>query len=314
MDLVILDIGLPDMEGHEVLEQLRQWSQVPVIMLTVRAGEAEKVRALDTGANDYVTKPFGTQELMARVRALLRTRSVPSDGTPPVGAGWRAGGADPQGVRAAVAAAAQRRAGGDPAADPAGDLGPDPSARPPLPAHPGRQAAAQAGRFGTGFALPVHRTGRGPAVQGVVPAAGRQPHQPSAGTCSCRPAAGTTALDGTCRVHPNRRAAQISSAINSAMTSSGSSSPKYTPGIMPLICAFTSRSTPRVCSSSSTCMVNASRTTLGSRPSVPALSTSVSSTMPRSRPSRTLPITQPVPRANGPLPRRSRPGSGCSLR
>ncbi|MBO8043626.1 winged helix-turn-helix domain-containing protein, partial [Pseudomonas aeruginosa] len=67
-----------------VLEQLRQWSQVPVIMLTVRAGEAEKVRALDTGANDYVTKPFGTQELMARVRALLRTRSVPSDGTPPV--------------------------------------------------------------------------------------------------------------------------------------------------------------------------------------------------------------------------------------
>ncbi|MBH1471337.1 response regulator transcription factor, partial [Stenotrophomonas maltophilia] len=84
MDLVILDIGLPDMEGHEVLEQLRQWSQVPVIMLTVRAGEAEKVRALDTGANDYVTKPFGTQELMARVRALLRTRSVPSDGTPPV--------------------------------------------------------------------------------------------------------------------------------------------------------------------------------------------------------------------------------------
>jgi len=84
MDLVILDIGLPDMEGHEVLEQLRQWSQVPVIMLTVRAGESEKVRALDTGANDYVTKPFGTQELMARVRALLRTRSVPSDGTPPV--------------------------------------------------------------------------------------------------------------------------------------------------------------------------------------------------------------------------------------
>lgn len=72
MDLVILDIGLPDMEGHEVLEQLRQWSQVPVIMLTVRAGEAEKVRALDTGANDYVTKPFGIQEFLARVRVLLR--------------------------------------------------------------------------------------------------------------------------------------------------------------------------------------------------------------------------------------------------
>lgn len=83
-DLVILDIGLPDMEGHEVLAELRQWSQVPVIMLSVRAGEAEKVRALDNGANDYVTKPFGTQELMARVRALLRGRSTDSEGQVPV--------------------------------------------------------------------------------------------------------------------------------------------------------------------------------------------------------------------------------------
>ena len=82
-DLVILDIGLPDMEGHEVLAELRQWSQVPVIMLTVRAGETEKVRALDNGANDYVTKPFGTQELMARVRALLRSRTVSADGVLP---------------------------------------------------------------------------------------------------------------------------------------------------------------------------------------------------------------------------------------
>ncbi|WP_422507755.1 response regulator transcription factor [Stenotrophomonas sp. GZD-301] len=82
-DLVILDIGLPDMEGHQVLAELRQWSQVPVIMLTVRAGEAEKVRALDNGANDYVTKPFGTQELMARVRALLRARTVTGDGALP---------------------------------------------------------------------------------------------------------------------------------------------------------------------------------------------------------------------------------------
>ncbi|MEI2415125.1 response regulator transcription factor [Orrella sp. JC864] len=71
-DLVVLDIGLPDMDGHEVLRALRGWSGVPVIMLTVRAGESEKVAALDAGANDYVTKPFGTQELMARIRALLR--------------------------------------------------------------------------------------------------------------------------------------------------------------------------------------------------------------------------------------------------
>ena len=73
-DLVILDIGLPDREGHEVLKELRQWSQVPVLMLSVRDAESEKVRALDAGANDYVTKPFGIQELMARLRALLRNR------------------------------------------------------------------------------------------------------------------------------------------------------------------------------------------------------------------------------------------------
>lgn len=73
-DLVILDIGLPDREGHEVLAELRQWTQVPVLMLSVRDAEIEKVRALDAGANDYVTKPFGIQELMARLRALLRNR------------------------------------------------------------------------------------------------------------------------------------------------------------------------------------------------------------------------------------------------
>ena len=75
-DLVILDLGLPDRDGHEVLSELRQWSQVPVLMLSVRSAETEKVRALDAGANDYVTKPFGIQELMARLRALLRDRSV----------------------------------------------------------------------------------------------------------------------------------------------------------------------------------------------------------------------------------------------
>ena len=81
-DLVVLDLGLPDRDGHEVLAELRQWSAVPVILLTVRAGEAEKVRALDAGANDYVTKPFGVQELMARVRALLRAYAVPADVSP----------------------------------------------------------------------------------------------------------------------------------------------------------------------------------------------------------------------------------------
>lgn len=81
-DLVVLDLGLPDRDGHEVLRELRQWSNVPVIALTVRAGEAEKVAALDGGANDYVTKPFGIQELMARVRGLLRSHAAPAEAMP----------------------------------------------------------------------------------------------------------------------------------------------------------------------------------------------------------------------------------------
>jgi two-component system, OmpR family, KDP operon response regulator KdpE len=71
-DLVILDLGLPDGDGQEVLVRLREWSAVPVLVLSVRADEREKVRALDAGADDYVVKPFGTPELMARVRRLLR--------------------------------------------------------------------------------------------------------------------------------------------------------------------------------------------------------------------------------------------------
>lgn len=79
-EVVILDLGLPDMEGADVLAQLRQWSQVPVLVLTVRADEEEKVRLLDAGANDYVTKPFGILELMARVRALLRAQATADEG------------------------------------------------------------------------------------------------------------------------------------------------------------------------------------------------------------------------------------------
>ena len=70
-DLVVLDLGLPDREGHDVLRRLRELSAVPVIVLSVRSSEAEKVRALDAGANDYVTKPFGAAELLARMRRLL---------------------------------------------------------------------------------------------------------------------------------------------------------------------------------------------------------------------------------------------------
>lgn len=77
-DLIVLDLGLPDADGKDVLAAIRGWSAVPVLVLSVRNAEAEKVAALDAGANDYVTKPFGIQELLARVRGLLRNR--PRDG------------------------------------------------------------------------------------------------------------------------------------------------------------------------------------------------------------------------------------------
>jgi two-component system, OmpR family, KDP operon response regulator KdpE len=80
-DLVILDLGLPDFDGQEVIARIREWSKVPIIVLSVRAAEAEKVAALDRGADDYVTKPFGIQELLARVRAALRGHR--QDGEPP---------------------------------------------------------------------------------------------------------------------------------------------------------------------------------------------------------------------------------------
>ncbi|GAB6043882.1 response regulator [Endothiovibrio diazotrophicus] len=80
--LVILDLGLPDMDGQQVLLRLREWSRVPILVLSVRADEAEKVAALDHGADDYVTKPFGIGELMARIRVSLRTHG--DEPVPPV--------------------------------------------------------------------------------------------------------------------------------------------------------------------------------------------------------------------------------------
>ena len=71
-DAIVLDLGLPDLSGLEVLRQLREWTQVPVLVLTVLKAESDKVAALDAGADDYLTKPFGAAELAARLRALLR--------------------------------------------------------------------------------------------------------------------------------------------------------------------------------------------------------------------------------------------------
>jgi two-component system KDP operon response regulator KdpE len=71
-DAVLLDLGLPDMDGQEVLKRLREWSQAPVLVVSVREGEDDKIAALDNGANDYITKPFSTGELLARLRAAQR--------------------------------------------------------------------------------------------------------------------------------------------------------------------------------------------------------------------------------------------------
>lgn len=81
-DLLLLDLGLPDLDGTEVIRRLRAFSEVPVIVLSVREQQADKVAALDAGADDYVTKPFGMEELLARMRATLR-RAQP-EGSPPL--------------------------------------------------------------------------------------------------------------------------------------------------------------------------------------------------------------------------------------
>ena len=83
-DLVILDLGLPDRNGIEVVRDLRSWSDVPVIILSARSNEDDKIAALDAGADDYLTKPFGVGELLARVRAQLRRRSRTGEDASPI--------------------------------------------------------------------------------------------------------------------------------------------------------------------------------------------------------------------------------------
>jgi two-component system KDP operon response regulator KdpE len=76
-DVIILDLGLPDMEGVEVTHRLREWTQIPIIILSVQDQEANKIAALDAGADDYLTKPFGVGELMARMRVVVRRATTP---------------------------------------------------------------------------------------------------------------------------------------------------------------------------------------------------------------------------------------------
>src|SRR5216684_7128390 len=82
-DLVILDLGLPDLDGVEVIQGLRGWTKAPIIVLSGRADSVDKVEALDAGADDYITKPFGVEELLARMRAVTR-RSAAEPGEPKI--------------------------------------------------------------------------------------------------------------------------------------------------------------------------------------------------------------------------------------
>jgi two-component system, OmpR family, KDP operon response regulator KdpE len=87
VDLVIIDLGLPEMDGSEVVERIRSWSNVPIIVLSVRSSEADKVKLLELGADDYVVKPFGMAELLARVRVALRRQMRAASGEPTVKVG-----------------------------------------------------------------------------------------------------------------------------------------------------------------------------------------------------------------------------------
>ena len=127
-DVIVLDLGLPDLDGKDVIARMREWSDVPIIVLSARDREAEKIAALDLGADDFVNKPFGMGELMARLRTALRHHMQRKGETPVVRVGgleidiprrrvtWQRSGRDPEpeGVRSSRLSGEPRGQGGDP--------------------------------------------------------------------------------------------------------------------------------------------------------------------------------------------------------
>ena len=175
-DLIILDLGLPDMDGIEVTRRLREWSAIPIIVVSARGKEQDKVAALDAGADDYLTKPFGVGELLARVRVALRhlRRRKPDTGDPVFEVGElrvdlarrevtrrrQAGSPDAQRVQAADGAGEERRQGADAPPASARGVGAGIGERDALPPRVHEPAAPEARSRPGAAEVPAHRAGR----------------------------------------------------------------------------------------------------------------------------------------------------------
>ena len=175
-DLILLDLGLPDMDGLEVTRQLREWSATPVIVISARGQERQKVEALDAGADDYITKPFGSAELMARIRVALRhaarTAQDPLSSVVTIGnlridlakrqisVGRDRGPPHADRVQAARRADQARRYGADPQAAPRSGLGAGPRPSDAVPARLHGPAPPEARGEPGAPALPRDRAGR----------------------------------------------------------------------------------------------------------------------------------------------------------
>ena len=188
-DVIILDLGLPDMDGTEVIHGVRGWTSIPIIVLSAWGQESQKVAALDAGADDYVTKPFGMDELLARLRAAVR-RAAPAPDEPVVSTPdftvdlaakqvIRSDGerrpADPDRVAAARDPGPQQRPAGHPAAAAARGVGPVLRDGDQLPAGLPGPAAPQAGARAVPAQVPADRVRHGLPVQALSRAPQRLP-------------------------------------------------------------------------------------------------------------------------------------------